>query len=70
MVALKGHRDGWGSKQLGLYAASINLLAVYFFLLFDKKLLGAPGLTTRSKDATRGSWPCHGFMTVHALCWL
>ena len=22
----------------------------------DKKLLGAPGLTTRSKDATRGSW--------------
>ena len=21
-----------------------------------KKLLGAPGLTTRSKDATRGSW--------------
>ena len=21
------------------------------------KLLGAPGLTTRSKDATRGSWP-------------
>ena len=23
----------------------------------NKKLLGAPGLTTRSKDATRGSWP-------------
>ena len=23
----------------------------------SKKLLGAPGLTTRSKDATRGSWP-------------
>ena len=22
-----------------------------------KTLLGAPGLTTRSKDATRGSWP-------------
>ena len=22
----------------------------------SKKLLGAPGLTTRSKDATRGSW--------------
>ena len=22
-----------------------------------KKLLGAPGRTTRSKDATRGSWP-------------
>ena len=22
-----------------------------------KKLLGAPGLITRSKDATRGSWP-------------
>ena len=23
----------------------------------NKKLLGAPGLTTRSKNATRGSWP-------------
>ena len=23
----------------------------------SKKLPGAPGLTTRSKDATRGSWP-------------
>ena len=26
-------------------------------ILSNKKLLGAPGLTTRSKDATRGSWP-------------
>ena len=23
----------------------------------SKELLGAPGLATRSKDATRGSWP-------------
>ena len=23
----------------------------------SKKLLGAPGIATRSKDATRGSWP-------------
>ena len=23
----------------------------------NKELLGAPGLDTRSKDATRGSWP-------------
>ena len=23
----------------------------------NKKLLGASGITTRSKDATRGSWP-------------
>ena len=23
----------------------------------DRMLLGAPGLTTRSKDATKGSWP-------------
>ena len=23
----------------------------------NKKLLGAPGINTRSKDATRGSWP-------------
>ena len=26
-------------------------------LLRNKKLLGAPGIATRSKDATRGSWP-------------
>ena len=26
-------------------------------LLGSKKLLGAPGITTRSMDATRGSWP-------------
>ena len=24
-----------------------------------RTLLGAPGLITRSKDATRGSWPCY-----------
>ena len=29
------------------------------FLRYNKKLLGAPGLTTRSKGATRGSWPCY-----------
>ena len=23
----------------------------------NKKLVGAPGIATRSKDATRGSWP-------------
>ena len=23
----------------------------------NKKLLGAPGIATRNKDATRGSWP-------------
>ena len=27
------------------------------FTTRNKKLLGAPGITTRSKDATRGSWP-------------
>ena len=26
-------------------------------LWLTKKLLGAPGIATRSKDATRGSWP-------------
>ena len=25
----------------------------------SKKLLGAPGIATRSKDATRGSWPSY-----------
>ena len=27
------------------------------FFTVARTLLGAPGLTTRSKDATRGSWP-------------
>ena len=27
------------------------------FAIRNKKLLGAPGIATRSKDATRGSWP-------------
>ena len=31
----------------------------------NKKLLGAPGLTTRSKDATRGSWHRD---PLHARC--
>ena len=30
--------------------------AVHAVFTSNKKLLGAPGLTTRSKDATRGSW--------------
>ena len=25
--------------------------------LWERTLLGAPGIATRSKDATRGSWP-------------
>ena len=32
----------------------------------NKKLLGAPGLTTRSKDATRGSWPY--YQEQEAIC--
>ena len=27
------------------------------FAIRNKKLLGAPGIATRSKDASRGSWP-------------
>ena len=34
-----------------------GLPGVVVLLLGAKTLLGAPGLTTRSKDATRGSWP-------------
>ena len=30
-----------------------------YFLRILRTLLGAPGLTTRRKDATRGSWPCY-----------
>ena len=33
-----------------------NVLLVVFSTR-SKKLLGAPGIATRSKDATRGSWP-------------
>ena len=29
---------------------------IYFLTTRNKQLLGALGLTTRSKDATRGSW--------------
>ena len=33
----------------------------------NKKLLGAPGIATRSKDATRGSWQTHSFDLTKAL---
>ena len=33
-----------------------SLLGLEAIAISNKKLLGAPGLTTRSKDATRGSW--------------
>ena len=36
---------------------SLLLFEFVFVLLFAWKLLGAPGLTTRSKDATRSFWP-------------
>ena len=43
-----------------LEAVAIRLEAVATrveaFASSNKKLLGASGLTTRSKDATRGSW--------------
>ena len=32
-----------------------------------RTLLGAPGLTTRSKDATRGSWHLYIFTIVHTM---
>ena len=32
---------------------------VHMFATRNKKLLGAPGIATRSKDATRGSWHCY-----------
>ena len=43
--------------QIGHLAAPRMLV-----FLRNKKLLGAlgaPGIATRSKDATRGSWPCY-----------
>ena len=45
---LKEAGCGWstgGPRMAGLHRCPVQLL------------LGAPGLTTRSKDATRGSWP-------------
>ena len=38
----------------------INFIAFSYLVVFttrSKKLLGAPGIATRNKDATRGSWP-------------
>ena len=34
-------------------------MRMFFGTTRNKKLLGAPGIATRSKDATRGSWPCY-----------
>ena len=34
-----------------------DLMWLLASLLVARTLLGAPGLTTKSKDATRGSWP-------------
>ena len=47
------------SGRHGRYRTTRNkkLLGLLASLLGAKTLLGARGLTTRNKDATRGSWP-------------
>ena len=45
-------RGGWIALRQLPFVPSKPLIC----LPVPKKLLGAPGLTTRSKDATRGSW--------------
>ena len=54
-------RNPWhGYLKTSLYRASLLVTRSYWgvlaLLLGARTLLGAPGLTTRSKDATRGSW--------------
>ena len=44
-----GSRERWPMRINGLQPNVIKSS--------NKKLLGAPGIATRSKDATRGSWP-------------
>ena len=37
-------------------------------LLVARKLLGAPGIDTRSKDATKGSWPYYQEQEATSNC--
>ena len=50
-----------GGGNSGLWSKLLDPSARYFsnksITTSNKKLLGAPGRTTRTKDATRGSWP-------------
>ena len=44
--------------EASLFVASAKTFELgAMFATRNKKLLGAPGIATRSKDATRGSWP-------------
>ena len=45
-----------GTKGIATNGAG-TLLVASGITTGNKKLLGAPGIATRSKDATRGSWP-------------
>ena len=50
----------WNNKLLMLLASLLGartLLGAPGLTTWNKKLLGAPGIATRSKNATRGSWP-------------
>ena len=57
-------RFAWIELSSAIDSLSLNPKSHRFALSFiglttrNKKLLGAPGIATRSKDATRGSWPC------------
>ena len=44
------------TKRTSSSGTSCCLYIALYKRIHSKKLLGAPGLTTRSKDATRGSW--------------
>ena len=39
-----------------IYILLLRAMASHLVASRNKKLLGAPGLTTRSEEATRGSW--------------
>ena len=49
IILLKHSNSSGNSTTLNIYS--------FAWEYSNKKLLAAPGIATRSKDATRGSWP-------------
>ena len=48
-----------GHEMINSYSGHAFLEKFFTFLPGTRTLLGAPGIATRNKDATKGSWhPC------------
>ena len=50
-------KQQWPKTALETLACSPQEQAADYSPVGARTLLGAPGIATRSKDATRGSWP-------------